>query len=174
VRFSIFGNNSGLIAMRHFLKFMPADKRAKAEHEYVVAPAQPTAERPARPAFTRKTQTQPQATQPNLEATGPEFGGLVERRQAAHSGCVPEYVDGFEDRRRGRGRPATRPARKVEFEASAKNIKAKLEASAATENTSAYLAALDNSALTLCDSGLFKKEPAESGPEPSFNPYDRG
>jgi hypothetical protein len=157
--------------MRHFLKFMPADKRAKAEQEYVVAPAQPTAERPA---FARKAQTLPKVTSPNQQAAGPEFGGLVERRKAAQTGCVPEYVDGFEDRRRGNSARRAQAAPKVEFEASAKNIKAKLEANAATENTSAYLAALENSALTLCDSGLFKKESAEPAPEPSFNPYDRG
>jgi len=157
--------------MRHFLKFIPVDKREQAEREYVATPAPSAEPRPARPSASRqaKPRSQP-SVEPELAGTGLEFGGLVERRHVGRGGHVPEYVEGFTERR---GKPAAKvPIAAVKVEA--KGVKAKLEASAATDNTSAYLAALDNSALMLADSGIFKNDKLEPEPERSFNPYNRG
>jgi len=150
--------------MRHFLKFIPADKRAQAEREYGAAPA-PT-EQP------RQAPRQAQMARRSVSGTM----GAHERRAVSHGVHAPAEPGRDTGRREAlAARPKrSAPATDTRFEFSARGIKARLEASAAVDNTASYLAALDNSALTLADSGTFEQQGKDAAPAESFNPYNRG
>ena len=104
---------------------------------------------------------------PELE--GPEFGGLIERRGVDKGGLMPkkftpEVHD--EHRKAPAAADAARPA-----------SGAAVPADQSLESTGMFLAALDNSAITLADSGLFKVSSVpDDAPEQapaSFDPYDK-
>ncbi len=175
--------------MRHFLKFLSPDKRAEAERLY----GQPaTAEEQARQLKKRRSAPKPNnAPKPNKEApkaqakASPklsrvpskdmlvelpprraEFGGLIERRKLKNRPAPAE-----ERRNNGLGSPDKNSFSYV-GRARLGASKHAMRSAQDTEvsNTGTYLNALDNSAITLQDSGIFKQEPEE----PSFNPYDKG
>lgn len=150
--------------MRHFLKFIPADKRDQAEREYGEAPS--IAEQP--PQAPRSAQT---ARRP-----APHGRSAHPRRTPGHGVHAAAESGRHAGRRDPFAKQSSRsvPATDARFEFSARGIKARLEASAAADNTAAYLAALDNSALTLADSGIFEQQTEDSAPAQSFNPYNRG
>jgi hypothetical protein len=100
---------------------------------------------------------------------GPEFGGLIERRGVDTRGLMPAKYEPKID--------ADNRHHELSV-ASGKSAHAAVSESLdeqGLESTGMFLAALDNSAITLADSGLFRitDEPEEAAePKQSFNPYD--
>lgn len=98
---------------------------------------------------------------------GPEFGGLIERRGADVRGLMPEKyeeaprADHRKHQEQGEAKPVVTPDGDVEV---------------SLESTGMFLASLENSAITLADSGLFKvaDEPVvDVEPEKEFSPYNQ-
>ena len=133
--------------MRHFLRFFRAGKRRESERQY----------RAPGPKTGRPDEAEPAAAKPA-------------RTPAKQAAPRPRPIDTHS----GRAERRTKPQPDVDVEAI--NIKAKLEAAAASEETGVFLSSLDNSAIALADTGLFKLDSeAEAEPEETgFNPYDRG
>lgn len=172
--------------MRHFLRFLSPEKRTEAKRKYHDTPAAPTAKRPLPPRPTpAQVPTKPSAAPPSRAAQkprpAPEFGGLIERRKQSRD--RPGAAGGADPAPRpvANRTPATPKSWDTRFDIDANEIKARVE-SGALESTGVFLASLDNSAITLADSGLFKVEEAEEEPaadkkrekRESFDPYNRG
>ena len=93
-----------------------------------------------------------------------EFGGLIERRKLNNRAAPSQE-------RRGNAPAAAKP-NKFAYVGRARLDESKHAKSTAEDvsNTGTYFNSLDNSAITLADSGIFKPEREE----PSFNPYNKG
>lgn len=187
--------------MRHFLKFLSRERRAEAERQQPVKPgamdatkAEPKKPLPPRVNVPAAAKPAPRVATPgaakaasgaaNPRAAGrvaqsrsaPEFGGLIERRKVSRDAPVASGPEGQKSRPIANKTPVTEKSWDTRFDIDAKEIKDKLEA-AARNSTGVFLASLDNSAITLADSGLFKlaeeEEVDEKRKKPeSFNPYD--
>lgn len=113
----------------------------------------------------RKNRWQP----PELE--GPDFGGLIERRGVDTRGLMPQK---FEEEVVEEHRQESAPTPGDESSQVAAAADSDTEES--LESRGMFLASLDNSAITLADSGLFKvtdaAEEESEAPDGSFNPYN--
>ncbi|MGD8324316.1 MAG: hypothetical protein PVF50_08110 [Gammaproteobacteria bacterium] len=104
------------------------------------------------------------------ELDGPEFGGLIERRGVDTRGLMPQKYepDPVEEHR-------YHQTSKHDKKAAPPKDANDSGGDTSLESTGVFLASLDNSAITLADSGLFKiaDEPEEE-PDSSenFDPYD--
>lgn len=115
-----------------------------------------------------KSKRQDRWQPPELE--GPEFGGLIERRGVDTRGLMPQK---YEARPEKEHRHQT--ATKHSEELSKMAAKVDPEGEQNLESTGMFLAALDNSAITLADSGLFKvseEDEEEAAPDGAINPYN--
>lgn len=101
------------------------------------------------------------------ELDGPEFGGLIERRGVDVRGLMPTkyeeapLAEHRKNQQQDEAKPAVTPEGDVEV---------------SLESTGMFLASLENSAITLADSGLFKvaDEPQlDEEPAEEFIPYHR-
>ena len=103
------------------------------------------------------------------ELDGPEFGGLIERRGVDKRGLMPKKYTP-EAPKEHRKRDAANPQAKAGEQSQPATVdEDKLEP------TGMFLASLDNSAITLADSGLFKvsDDPEEEpAPDGSIDPYN--
>ena len=107
------------------------------------------------------------------ELDGPEFGGLIERRGVDTRGLMPQPWKPQKD-------PEHKPRQPSQLGSDPGHVKVSDNAAGeeSTASTGMFLAALDNSAITLADSGLFRMadEVEEEAPEDlpdRFDPYDR-
>jgi hypothetical protein len=105
------------------------------------------------------------------ELDGPEFGGLIERRGVDTRGLMPQkYTSESTDEHRKE--TEAKPLAKSPSQPQPGAIEEQ-----SLESTGMFLAELDNSAITLADSGLFRvaddeeEAPASDG---SINPYNHG
>lgn len=105
---------------------------------------------------------------PDLD--GPEFGGLIERRGVDTRGLMPtKFESKKDDEHRKHSAAASAPKHTPVPESDDLAVQEMLE------STGTFLSSLDNSAITLADSGLFRiaEEPEEAAEsDGSFNPYD--
>ena len=174
--------------MRHFLKFLSPEKRAEAERKYhdtsVASEAKkPLPSRSAAPRPPAKPVARPNVATPNRPSKtarpAPEFGGLIERRKQSRDQSARSTEQATQPPPVANRTPITPKSWDTRFDIDANEIKARI-AAGALESTGVFLASLDNSAITLADSGLFKLDETESddkekSDEPgSFDPYNRG
>ncbi len=153
--------------MRHFFKFIPASKRAEAKRLYDNKSA-PSKAAPASAAERKQAEKPKQAPNLTAEATGPEFGGLIERRGVDQRGLMPKAYK-KEVAQQEKPRSDSELGKNPKFV----NIKSQPDEEISPESTGVFLSALDNSSITMADSGLFKIENDDDEPQESFNPYDR-
>ena len=163
--------------MRHFFKFIPASKRAEAKRLYddtaapsKAAPVSSAARKQAEKTKNQEVQNKSRQTpKPAAEASGPEFGGLIERRGVDQRGLMPKAYK-KEVAQQEKPRSDSELGKNPKFV----NIKSQPDEEISPESTGVFLSALDNSSITLADSGLFKIEnDDDEEPKESFNPYDR-
>jgi len=171
--------------MRHFLKFLPADKREAAQREYgepapinaderqaaedleakskAVAEKKAAAAQKAAAVIAAAKVAQHKAAQANApRRPKAEFGGLIERRLRDNRPAVgQERRDNVYEDPHAQTRPSVDDLNGLE-------IKMTQAIEGNLGSTGSYLSALDNSAITLADSGIFKPEEEES-----FNPYNK-
>lgn len=108
---------------------------------------------------------------PELE--GPEFGGLIERRGVDSRGLMPQK---YEAKSVEEHRQAQAQAEQAGADKSKNDELLAGDAGDSLEPTGMFLASLDNSAITLADSGMFKitdDDADDAGPDDGFNPYNR-
>ena len=172
--------------MRHFLKFLPPGKRTEAERQYQTPKPASAPAAPAPAKTTKPSAKAPPAAKPK-KPVGPEFGGLIERRsrsrEAPPAPSAPKAPKAPSASQDAQPRPvasrtqATEKSWDTRFDIDSNEIKAKLE-EAARNSTGVFLASLDNSAITLADSGLYKlddeTETEQEEAPSSFNPYNHG
>lgn len=144
--------------MRHFLKFIPADKRGDAEKQYSGDDEHAPSERVTEAILSRSEPARPKA--PPQRAQRPD--------------------DVLDDIHRPAFKPAQQPEKsQPQLASDAAGIKERLESAAASESTGVFLSSLDNSAIALADSGMFNlevddDEDADAPVGGGFNPYNRG
>jgi Asp-tRNA(Asn)/Glu-tRNA(Gln) amidotransferase A subunit family amidase len=105
------------------------------------------------------------------ELDGPEFGGLIERRGVDTRGLMPQKYEATPVEEHRQAETASGDTDQSHAEAPQD-----VDCEDRLESTGMFLASLDNSAITLADSGMFKVTDApedESEASESFNPYDR-
>lgn len=112
---------------------------------------------------------------PELE--GPEFGGLIERRGVDSRGLMPPKYEAksVEEHRQAQAQAQAEQAG-GHTSKSEEPLAGDSDAGDVLEPTGMFLASLDNSAITLADSGMFKitdDEEDDVGPGDDFNPYNR-
>lgn len=162
--------------MRHFLKFLPANKRADAERQYAeraTAPGAPQKEAAASPSKAEHAPAHKSASnaaerpvseskpKPRAEA---EFGGCIERRTRVNRPAVGQErrADAYDDPRGRLGAASGVAVKRFEL--------GRLDDSnEELGSTGSFLSALDNSAITLADSGIFKTEQEDD----QYNPYNK-
>ncbi|MGD8810178.1 MAG: hypothetical protein PVG24_11265 [Gammaproteobacteria bacterium] len=165
--------------MRRFLKIFSSSKRARETKEAVGPPAKrPLAARSAHrpnPRIEPKlpselTTARKGARRQAPEAETPEFSGLIERRATDFRGLMPEPYKPEPDRE-SQG-PSGRAGQSEQVDAAtSEHDDADLDA------TGRFLAAFDNSSITLADSGVFrvrddKKTSKKRRYGGRFDPYD--
>lgn len=111
------------------------------------------------------------------ELDGPEFGGLIERRGVDSRGLMPQKYEAqsLEEQRAAQAKARAERAGGHDPK-SDESDGSDSDAADLLEPTGMFLASLDNSAITLADSGMFKiTDEAEDdvGPGDGFNPYNR-
>lgn len=159
--------------MRHFLKFLPPDKRAEAEREYGAPADLPGTPRKGAESSRAKS-NRPGAPKPSIKgarepldnpqpAPRPkaEFGGLIERRRRVNRPAVGQE-------RRANAYEGKMPGTTVPRGLSIKSFE--LDRDEPLNSTGSYLRSLDNSAITLADSGIFK---ADQDDDDRYNPYNK-
>jgi hypothetical protein len=166
--------------MRRFLKIFSSSKRARETKEALGPPAKrPLAAGSAHRPNLRIEPKQPSelktarksARRQAPEAETPEFSGLIERRATDFRGLMPEPY-----------KPEREPDR--ESQAPSRRVGQSEQVSAADsehddvdlDSTGRFLAAFDNSSITLADSGVFKvRDDTRSSKRRyggRFDPYD--
>lgn len=167
--------------MRRFLKFFSSSKRARETKEAVGPPAKrPLATRPAHRPNLRIEPKQPSeltaarkgARRQAPEAETPEFSGLIERRATDFRGLMPEPYKPESEPDPELQRPSRRAGQSEQVDAATSE-----HGDADLDSTGRFLAAFDNSSITLADSGVFRvcdedKTSKKRRYGGRFDPYD--